>query len=217
MQDWPMAIRVALIDDHEIVREGVRLRLSREPDFSVVAEAGTATEAVPLLRRSTPDVVLVDVDLGGENGVAAITKLQASAPGLKVLILSGCADGAVVEAALLAGAQGFVRKERAGEMLVGAIREIARGKAFLCPDSAAALVHALRARTQASSGPQLTDRETTLLRGFAAGLSYKDIAAQLDVTAKSVETYRARLARKLGLSSRAELIRYAVSKGLAER
>ena len=209
-----MTVRITLIDDHQIVRDGVRLRLKHEPGFVVVGEAGSAAEGYASIRQAPPDLVLLDVILPGEDGISAIGKIRTICAAAKILLLSGRAEGTLVQAALQAGADGFMRKDHAGEILVSAVRVVLSGKIFLCVDSATALASALRDGVRAAAEPELTDRETALLKAVAEGLSYKEIAGQLDVSAKSVETYRTRLAKKLGMNSRAELVRYAVRKGL---
>jgi DNA-binding NarL/FixJ family response regulator len=208
-----MATRILLVDDHQMLRDGLRLRLELEKDFEVTGEAMSAQEAYASIEKSPPDVVIMDLNLPGENGIVATRKIRAERPDLKILIVTSSVDSSVASDALLAGANGFLRKEDASDDLVRAIRVVLDGKIFLSPDAATALTDALReknGRREAS----LTERELAVLKGVAEGMAYKEIADALKISVKSVETYRARLVRKLGYSTRAELIRYAVRKGL---
>lgn len=209
-----MAVSVVLVDDHQIVRDGIRLRLNRVPDIQVSGEAGSAAEAYQQVRCLAPDLVILDLALPDEPGISALDKIKALCPHAKVIVLTGDARGRTVDEALRAGADGFVRKESAGDSLITAIHTIMGGKTFLCPLAATALVANLREQEQVgSAGPVLSARESRLLQGIAGGLSYKELARQLNVTVKSVETYRSRLAKKLGLTTRAEFVRYAAGQG----
>lgn len=207
-----MAVRILLVDDHKMFRDGLRLRLQLEPDFLVVGEAASAAEAYAAVERDAPDVVIMDVALPGENGIAATRRILAARPGLPLVVLTSIFDPGIANDALLAGARGFLRKEDASDELVRAIRTVLAGKVHLSADAATALTDALRER--APSGPLLSERELAVLKGVAEGLTYKEIAAAMRIGVKSVETYRARLARKLGCSTRAELVRYALRQGL---
>lgn len=211
-------IRVVIVDDHELLRAGLRARLQSLSDIEFAGEAGTAAEGMKLLEQTLADVVVLDVQLPDESGIETARRIKARWPALKILILTGNTPIAVAHDAMQAGADGFLRKEDAAADLDRAIRVVASGKTYLSPDAASALAAALRAPPpavdEAPAGPALTERELSVLKGVAEGLSYKEIAAALDVSVKSVETYRARIARKLGVTSRAEMVRYAVRRGL---
>lgn len=208
-----MAIRLLLVDDHKMFRDGLRLRLQLEQDFTVVGEATTAAEAYASIAAKAPHVVLMDVNLPDASGIEATRKIHAEWPELKILVVTSSVDASVASDALLAGASGFLRKEDCSDELVRAIRLVLAGKIFLSPDAATAVAGALREQA-AHPEPLLSPQESTVLKGMAEGLGYKEIAAAMGLSVKSVETYRARLARKLGCSTRADLIRYAVRKGL---
>jgi DNA-binding NarL/FixJ family response regulator len=209
-----MATRIVLIDDHRIVRDGLQLHLRREVDFDVVGEAGDANEAYACIGRTTPDVAVLDLNLPGAHGLVAARHIRAGWPNVKIIVLTGEAANGLIQEALLAGANGFVRKVDAVDELVRAIRVVMAGKTYLSPDAATVVVGALMQKAAVSAEPDLSEREFAVLKGLASGMTYKEIADQLGVSAKSVETYRARLAKKTGNSSRADLVRYAVRKGI---
>ncbi len=216
-----MSTRIVVVDDHELVRTGLRLRLQHEEDLEVVGEAGEAAAAYARIEAHVPDLVVMDIDLPGEDGLAATTKIKARWPKTRVLALTGSNPTNIARTALLAGADGLVFKSEASEELVRAVRTVASGKVFLSPEAATALVTCLR-QTAATvavrpcSGPDLSDRERSVLKGLADGLSYKELAAELGVSVKSVDTYRARIGKKLGCTNRAELVRCAVRLGLVQ-
>ena len=191
----------------------MRLRLRHEDDFVVVDEAASAEEAFQRMDKNLPDLVILDYELDGRNGIEATKEIRRRWPSVKVLILTGTQRGVPAHEVILAGASGYMRKGDPSLELVNAIRLIASGKTYLSVDATTALAESLRARESAPQ-PALTERETQVLKLMAEGLAYKEIASELDVSIKSVETYRARLVKKLGLKTRAELVRYAVRKGI---
>ena len=216
-----MTVRIAIVDDHELVRTGLRLRLEREEGVEVVAEAADAASAYAMIEANSPDVVVMDIDLPGEDGLAATRTIKARWPQTRVVGLTGSKPGSIAHAALLAGADGLVFKSEASDHLVQAVRTIATGKVYLSPDAATALAAILRSgtvspATERSDTPELSARERSVLIGLAHGGSYKEIAAEMGVSVKSVDTYRARLGKKLGCSNRAELVRCAVRLGLVQ-
>ncbi len=194
------------------MREGLWLRLERENDFLVVGEAANAADACAGVRATRPDLVLMDINLPGESGLGAIARIRRDFPTVKVIALTGGTESDAAQNALLAGANGFLRKEEAGDELIRAVRLVLQGKVYLSPDAAAVLTEALLHRT-ALAAPGLTGREIEVLQGLADGLSYKQIADRMKLGQKSIETYRARLVKKIGVSSRAEITRYAVRNG----
>ena len=216
-----MSTRIVVVDDHELVRTGLRLRLQHEDQLEVVGEAAEAASAYALIEAHAPDLVVLDIDLPGENGLAATTKIKARWPKTRVLALTGSNPPDIARAALLAGVDGLVFKSEASAELVRAVRTVAAGKVFLSPEAATVLASCLRKATaprpaQPCSGPELSDRERAVLTGLADGLSYKELSTELGVSVKSVDTYRARLGKKLGCTNRAELIRCAVRLGLVQ-
>ncbi len=216
-----MSTRIVVVDDHELVRTGLRLRLEREEGMEVVGEAAEAASAYALIAERAPDLVVMDIDLPGEDGLAATATIKARWPKTQVLALTGSAPTSIAHAALLAGVDGLVFKNEASDDLVHAVRTVASGKVFLSPEAATALVTALRTSAVAPSlalptCPELSERERSVLKGLADGFSYKEIAAEIGVSVKTVDTYRARLSKKLGCTNRAELIRCAVRLGLVQ-
>jgi len=217
-----MPLRLFLVDDHQLLRDGLRLRLRVEPDLEVVGDAGSLHEAYRLIESTRPDAVILDLNLPGESGIDAITRIRASWPGTRVIVVTGTTDPGAAREVARAGAEGFVRKEDAIEELPRAIRAVTSGKTYLSPGAAAAVTQALREPAAAggagTSAPHgLSERELEVLRGIGEGITYKEIATRLDLSVKSVETYRARLARKLKCTSKVELAHHAVRLGLVKR
>ena len=210
-----MAIRILLVDDHRILRDGLRLRLQQEPDFSIVGEAANAAEAYQCLARTSADVVIMDLILPGDSGLAATAHIRKEWPTVRVIVLTGDLGAASAHDAILAGAQGYLRKEDASDELVRAVREVVAGKVYLTPDAATVVTQALLAKPSSQSAG-LSEQETAVLKGLAEGRSYKEIASDLEVSTKSIETYRVRLVKKTGCNTRADLIRFAIRSGIVK-
>jgi two-component system response regulator NreC len=207
-------IRVVVVDDHAVVRSGLRLLLGAEEDIEVVGDAGNARDAVFAVRAEKPDVILLDVVMPGESGIEALPKLLHEAPGAKVLVLSMQDDPNYVREAFAAGATGYVLKEAVDAEVVGAVREIAAGGSYIHPALGARMVAAdAKARAAADADP-LSEREHEVLRLLALGHTNQEIAKLLHVSVRTAETHRAHIMRKLGLATRAELVRYALAQGL---
>ncbi|MGH3133236.1 MAG: response regulator [Gaiellaceae bacterium] len=205
-----MSIRVLIVDDHAIVRSGLRRVLDAEADIETVAEAPSAERAVFEALEHEPDVVLMDVVMPDQSGIEGMPALLRANPNLKVLVLSMQDDPSYVREAFDAGASGYVLKEAADTEVVGAIRAVASGEQYVHPVLGARLIAAdAEERRRAESDP-LSDRERQVLRLLALGHTNQEIAAQLYISVRTAETHRAHLMRKLGLSSRAELVRYAI-------
>jgi two-component system, NarL family, response regulator NreC len=210
-------IRALVVDDHAVVRAGIRLLLDREDDIEVVGEAGSARDAVFNVRSLQPDVVLLDVVMPGESGIEVLPSLLKESPASKVLVLSMQDDPSYVREAFAAGASGYVLKEAADEEVVAAVREIADGGSYVHPALGARMVTAeAQARAAAEADP-LSDREREVLRLLALGHTNQEIAKMLYISVRTAETHRAHIMQKLGLSTRAELVRYALSHGLLEQ
>jgi two-component system, NarL family, response regulator NreC len=211
-------VRVLLADDHPVVRRGLRLVIDAELDLEVSGEASTAEEAVRLAASTQPDVVLLDITMPGGGGIGALEPLRAVSAGSAVLILTMHEDLEYLRVALASGAKGFLLKNADGGELVAAIRAVHHGRTYVDPTLAgAALRGVLGAPGRgAANGPTalLSPRELEVLGQLALGYTNKEVASRLSVGVKSVETYRARLSEKLGLSGRAELVRYAIENGL---
>ncbi|KQO65792.1 LuxR family transcriptional regulator [Methylobacterium sp. Leaf87] len=209
-------IRVVLADDHPIVLAGIRALLNADPEIELVGEATNGGEALPLIRSVSPEVAVVDVSMPGLNGLELTERVTAECPGTKVLVLTVHEDAAYVQPLLKAGARGYLLKRSAAEDLLRAVHAVAAGGVYLDPSVAshAMAQPATSAKgTGGDGGEALSPREAETLRLIAQGLSNKEIARRINVSVKSVETYKARAAEKLGLRTRAEIIRYAASHG----
>ena len=214
----PMAakLRILLADDHETVREGLRMILNAQPDMQVVATAGDGREAIAQAERMTPDVVIMDISMPGLNGLAATLRLTERCPGSKVLTLTRHADSSYLQQLLRAGAAGYVLKQSRPAELLHAIRAVAGGNKYVDgsitgPTPGAAANHV------AAPGPEpttpLSPRETEVLRLIAWGNTNKEIAARLDLSVKTVEAHKANGMRKLGMRGRIDIVRYALLQG----
>jgi two-component system response regulator NreC len=212
-----MPVRIVLVDDHELLREGLRVRLSREPGMEVVGEAGSAKETHAIIEKTRPDLVVLDLGLPDKSGIEVTAEIRAARPAMKIIVLTGNSTESVARDAIRAGADGFIRKEDAAGELVRAIPVVLAGQSYLSPTAVTAVARALRqpaAASAAANVPLLAKREQEVLRILAEGRSYKEIASRMNVSVRTVETYRARLVRKLGFGTRAELVRCAVRLGL---
>jgi DNA-binding NarL/FixJ family response regulator len=215
----PSRIKIYLIDDHPIVREGFARAIADEPDMSVVGQAGTAADALKDTVSIKPDVLLVDLNIPDRDGIELLGALRAQLPAAKLLVLSGYDDEFRVAEALRAGAQGYLVKTSKLEEVIDGIRRIVVGGAPLSPRIAGAVVRAMRKPAGPEGGgglEALTPRERQVLRLLAAGVSTRETAARLTISPKTVETHRVRIYAKLGCKSAVELTRIAVRTGLIE-
>jgi two-component system response regulator NreC len=209
-------IRIVIVDDHAVVRSGLKLLLDGQEDLEVVGEAGDARTAVFEVRAQKPDVVLMDVVMPSGSGIEATPAVLKEAPDAKVLILSMQDDPAYVREAFAAGASGYVLKEAADAELVAAVREVAAGQRYVHPTLGARLVAAeADERAHAEEDP-LSEREHEILRLLALGHTNQEIASQLYLSVRTVETHRAHIMQKLRISTRAELVRYALERGVLD-
>jgi two-component system, NarL family, response regulator NreC len=206
-------IRIVVVDDHAVVRSGLKLLLEAESDMEVVGEAGTTREAVFEVRAQKPDVILLDVVMPGESGIEATPKLLHEAADAKVLILSMQDDPRYVREAFAAGASGYVLKEAADAEVVSAIREVAAGARYVHPALGARMVAADAAARAAADADPLSEREHEVLKLLALGHTNQEIAQKLYISVRTAETHRAHIMRKLDLTTRAELVRYALEHG----
>ncbi len=209
-------IRVLVVDDHAVVRSGLRLVLEREDDMDVVAEAGSAEEGVRAARLEKPDVVLLDVVMPGGSGIDAAAEIIAAAKGAKVLVLSMQDDPSYVREAFAAGASGYLLKEAADAELVHAVREVAGGGRYVHPTLGARLAQAEVDAARRAADDPLSEREREVLRLLALGHTNQEIAQQLYISVRTAETHRAHIMQKLGLGTRAELVRYALANGMLD-
>jgi two-component system response regulator NreC len=211
-----MSVRVLIVDDHAVVRAGIAMLIDAEDDLEAVGEAGSAQEAIFEARTLKPDVILMDVVMPGQSGLEALPTILHEHPEAKVLVLSMQDDPRYVREAFAVGASGYVLKDAADTEVVAAIREVARGGRYVHPELGARLIVAeADAERQAEKDP-LSDREREVLRLLALGHTNQEIAKQLHISVRTAETHRAHIMQKLRLSSRAELVRYALAQGLLE-
>jgi DNA-binding NarL/FixJ family response regulator len=210
------SLRIFLADDHAVVREGLRSLIDAQPDMEVTGEAADGNAACELVPDLQPDVVIMDVSLPGMNGALATAHLRETCPQVKVLALTVHEDKGYLRQLLEAGAVGYVLKRAAAEELIRAIRTVAGGGVYLDPALAGTVVGGFVRKPTGKSVPEgadLSDREAEVVRLVAAGYSNKEIAGRLALSVKTVETYKARSLEKLGLRSRADLVRYALGRG----
>ena len=211
-----MSIRVLVVDDHAVVRTGLRRVLDAEPDIETVGEAPNAERAVFEAMAHKPDVVLMDVVMPGKSGIEIIPTLQQNAPQARVLVLSMQDDPRYLREAFDAGASGYVLKEAADTEVVDAVRAVAAGERYVHPTLGARLVEAEAAERRRAEEDPLSEREREVLRLLALGHTNQEIAKLLYISVRTAETHRAHIMQKLRLSSRAELVRYALAEGLLE-
>ena len=211
-----MSTRVLIVDDHAVVRSGLRLVLEAEDDLEPVGEAGSAREAIFEARTTKPDVILLDVVMPEQSGLEAIPTLLRESPDVKICVLSMQDDPHYAREAFAAGASGYVLKEAADNEVVQAVREVAAGGRYLDPELGARLVAAESEERKRAAEDPLSERESEVLRLLALGHTNQEIAKQLFISVRTAETHRAHIMQKLGLSSRAELVRYALERGLLE-
>jgi len=214
-----MRIRVLLVDDHEIVRGGLRSLLEQDRDMDVVADVGDGQRAIELSRELHPNVVVMDISMPGLNGTLATKRVISESRGVKVLALSAHTDRRFVSDMLKAGATGYLPKSCAPEELVKAIREVHAGGIYLSPKIAGVVVEGF---VQAEplgdevAGVRLSDREREVLQLIAEGRSSKEIGVAFHISARTVDTHRQRLMDKLGIHTVAELTKFAIREGLTE-
>jgi DNA-binding NarL/FixJ family response regulator len=209
-------LRVFLTDDHAVVREGLKALVNAQPDMEVIGEAAEGEAACEQVPRLRPDVVILDVSMPGMSGAEAAGRLRQECPQVKVLALTVHEDKGYLRQLLEAGAAGYVLKRAAADELIRAVRAVAEGGVYLDPALAGKVVGGfVRKPPSKGATPQgeLSERESSVVRLVAAGHSNKEIAGQLAVSVKTVETYKARSLEKLGLHSRADLVRYALQQG----
>jgi two-component system response regulator NreC len=211
-----VSIRVLVVDDHAVVRAGLRRVLDAESDIETVGEAANADRAVFEAIEHKPDVVLMDVMMPGKSGIEGMPALLQAVPDAKVLILSMQDDPRYVQEAFDAGASGYVLKEAADTEVVAAVRSVAGGARYVHPALGARLVEAAAAERKRAEVDPLSEREREVLRLLALGHTNQEIAKMLYISVRTAETHRAHIMQKLGLSSRAELVRFALSEGLLE-
>ncbi len=209
-------ISVLLVDDHTIIRQGMRALLATEPDLEVLGEAENGRQALQMVQKTPPDVVVMDLAMPHMNGAEATRQILRCCPTTKVLVLTSYADDECVTEVLKAGAAGYLVKQTAAAELPRAIREVRKGNAFFSPAIARLIRENNRASFETGHSRDLTAREVEVLQLIAEGLSNKGIAVQLDISIKTVEKHRQQVMNKLDIHETAGLTRWAISQGLVE-
>ena len=207
-------IRLVIAEDHQIVREGLRLFLDAQPDMEVVAEATNGREALEAVQRHHPDVLLLDLIMPEMDGLAVLRALPQKAPDTRVLVLTSANDDRLVLPAVRAGAAGYVLKTISSAELADAVRQVARGEPVLHPEITRMLMREVRRGPAAVAGEAFTQRELDVLSLLAHRLTNKEIAAELGISETTVKTHVRNILSKLGVSTRAEAARYAREQGL---
>lgn len=210
------AIRVAIVDDHTVAREGFRRMLEAEPDIAVAGDAASAAEALLLLRGARFDVLLLDIGLPDKNGLEVLKLVRESHPAMAVLVVSAYAEEVYAVRALKLGAAGYLTKQCNSETLSSAVRKVAGGGKYVTPSLLQRLADMLGAGPARVSHESLTDRELEIFRMIASGDSLVGIAAGLHLSPSTVTTYRTRILEKMGMKSNAELTRYALDHGMLD-
>ena len=208
-------VRIALVDDHPVVLAGIRALLQGVPEVELVGEANTGATGLKAIRDSSPDIAVIDLSLPDISGMELARQIRRQCPDVKIIALTVHEDRAYVHPVLEAGAKGYLLKRSAADELLRAIRAVNRGDIYLDPTIAekAAVNAPALAASDDSDGGELSRREEDVLRLVAQGFSNKQIAGQLEVSVKSVETYKARASEKKGLRSRADIVRYGIRLG----
>jgi len=216
----PKKTRILLADDHAVLRAGLRALLNAEPDMTVVGEAGAGQACIELAQRLQPDLILLDINMPGMNGLEALPQLQQISANSRVLVLTMHNDPAYLRQVLTAGGAGFVLKQAADNELLTAIRTVAQGGIFLHPAHTQVLLEQQSDPPPASERndelESLSEREQEVLQLIALGHTNKEMAEMLHLSVKTIETYKARLTEKLNLKTRAALVRFALKHGLLD-
>jgi two-component system invasion response regulator UvrY len=209
-------IKVCVVDDHTVIREGLKRIISENPGMAVTAEAGDGVEALNIIRSQPCDVVLLDLTMPNKSGLDVLKELHAEAPRLPVLVLSMHSEDQYAVRVLRAGAAGYITKESEPDKIVQAIRKVVRGGKYVSPSLAEKLVADLGVDTSKAPHEVLSDREYQVLCLISSGKTVTDIAAELTLSVKTISTYRVRILEKLNMKNNAELTRYAIKQGLVD-
>jgi|SRR5215213_3589643 len=209
-------LRIILAEDHETVREGLKLIVNSQADMEVIGEANNGSAAIKLARELAPDIVVMDISMPELNGLKATKKLKQVCPNVKVLTLTRHTDDAYLQQLIQAGASGYVLKQSAPTELIRAIHTISEGKSYLDPALTNKVMGGYASRAASLRGTKksdLTDREAEVLRMIAWGYSNKEIAARMDISVKTVEAHKANAMQKMDMRSRIDIVRYAILQG----
>ena len=210
-------IRVVVADDHPVVLAGIKALIQSTPEIELVGEASNGQEALQLIIAKAPDIAIIDVSMPGLSGAELARRLSQQCPGVKILVLTMHEDRAYVQQLLQVGANGYLLKRSAADELIRAIRVILAGDLYVDPSLASKLLGRVAAGRGPEIGAALSQREEEVLRLAAQGFSNKEAAAKLQLSVKTIETYRARAAEKLGLRTRAEIVRYGAARGWLDK
>lgn len=206
-------LRILIAEDHQTVREGIKMLVNSQPDMEVIGEAGDGETALIEAARLDPDLVLMDISMPELNGLLAAKRLRASSPNVKILTLTRHTDDGYLKQIIAAGANGYVLKQSAPSELITAIRTVAAGNSYLDPSLTRKVMGGYAARTDSLRGENkadLSDRECEVLRLIALGYSNKEIGERLELSVKTIEAHKANAMKKLGISSRIDIVRYAI-------
>ena len=209
-------IKVLMVDDHIMVREGIKRIIDDTNDIDIVAEAASGEEALKTLNNIGVDIVLLDISMPGKNGIQTLKEIKKHNPKMKVLMLSMHAEEQYAMRAIKAGASGYLTKDSASEKLVTAIRKIEQGRKHISPEVAELLVTDIYHNEEKDLHSLLSDREFEILKCIIKGDSLKKIASNLSISDKTVSTYRSRLLKKLNLTNTADLIKYGINQNLLD-
>jgi len=212
-------LRILLAEDHKTVREGIKLLVNAQPDMEVIGEADDGEAAIAAVQNLQPDLIIMDISMPHVNGLKATQRLRALKSDVKILTLSRHTDDGYLQQLLAAGANGYVLKQSAPNHLVTAIREIVEGNAYLDPALTKKVIGGIAGRSTTTRGENkqpLTDRESEVLRLISLGYSNKEIGASLDLSVKTIEAHKSNAMRKLGISGRIDIVRYAILQGWME-
>lgn len=214
--------RIILADDHALVRDGLRRAIEGEPDLEVVGEAANVAATIEQVSAARPDILLLDVTMPGGGGIVALREIRKAGLPTRALVLTMHDDPEYLRVALISGASGFILKHAAGREVVTAIRTVLQGRMYVDPTLAGVALKEVLQPPQPSQPrgettvDRLSPRERRVLRDLTLGFTNKEVAERLAVSIKSIETYRARLSQKLGLSRRSDLVRYAIAHNLMD-
>jgi DNA-binding NarL/FixJ family response regulator len=209
-------LRIVLAEDHKTVREGIKLLVDAQPDMEVIGEAGDGEAVISLTAKLEPDIVLMDISMPVLNGLKATKKLRALYPHLKILTLTRHSDDGYLRQLISAGANGYVLKQSAPSELINAIRSVGEGNSFLDPSLTQKVMGGYVSKAESLRGEgrgDVSTRESEVLRLIALGYSNKEIATRLDLSVKTIEAHKANAMRKLGISGRIDIVRYAILQG----
>lgn len=211
--------RILLAEDHGTVREGIKLLVNAQPDMTVIGEAENGAEAVKKVKDLLPDLIVMDISMPELNGLKATKKIRQTCPKVKILTLTRHMDHGYLQQLVKAGVSGYVLKQSAPTELINAIRAVREGKSYIDPALMQKVMGMFSGRSEALRGEnanEITDRESEILRLIAWGYSNKEIASRLDLSVKTVEAHKANTMRKLGMTSRIDIVRYALLQGWLE-